>query len=92
VKDVIDIAKHFVVKATWFPNEIDLVHTIVIPNIFFLYFNPSTFPQNCFSDQLVAVTGKHAKVLVGVLGLLDGLLNFSLLSFGTVTVPRVPRS
>ena len=90
MQNVIYIAKHFVVKATWFPDEVYLIHTILIPNVLFLDFNPAIFFIYGFFNQFVAVAWKHAVVLINRLRLVDCLLNFICLFHSAITVPRIP--
>jgi hypothetical protein len=91
MQNVIYIAKHFIVETTWFPDEVYLIHTILIPNVLFLDFDPAFFFIDGFLNQFVAVAWKHAEVLINRLGgLVDCLINFICFFHSTITVPRIP--
>jgi len=88
VQNIVYVAKHFIVETTWFPDEVDLIHAIMVPNVFFLNFNPSIFFSNGFLNQFVTIAWKHTEVLLNRLGLVHGLLN--LFRFhGAVATSRV---
>lgn len=91
MKNVIYISKHFIIKTTWFPDEIDLVHAVVIPYVFFLYLNPSVFFQNGFSDYLIAVTWEYAKVSF-LYFLVCNLINFCFFHGAAAVATRVSGS
>ena len=88
MQNIVYVAKHFIVEATWFPDKVNLVYAIMVPNVFFLNFNPSIFFGNCFFNQFVAVAWKHTKILV-----LRLVLFYSLKLFfrfhGAIAISRV---